>query len=92
MNRAFFAFLLAELEEKFKGVMPDLEEVRIAALFPTPIDGRIAFGIVNTHDEPALLNAREGRQAFAAYRTLSRTRNSRSPLLMPEVLWSALNY
>jgi hypothetical protein len=62
VNRALFVFLLPELEEKFKSVMADLEEVRIATLFPTPVDGGITFRIVITHDGPALLNAWKGKQ------------------------------
>ena len=90
MNRAFFTFLLAELKEKFKGVMPDLEEVRIAALFPTPVDGRITFGIVNTHDEPASPKG-SGRETELCCLTHSPPRNSfcLRTLLMPEALCSA---
>jgi hypothetical protein len=57
VNRALFAFLLSELDEKFEGVMADLEKVRIATLLPRPVEGRTTFAIVITHDEPSLLIA-----------------------------------
>jgi hypothetical protein len=62
--RALFAFLLPELEEKLKGIVPDLEEVRIAALFPAPIDGRISLGIVNTHDNLLCLGPLKKNRVF----------------------------